>query len=402
MLKYISIAILLFLSAEFVGQIGYYLVKDVWLYDNQIRSKGLTVLNEHGSVTYRPDHIKPHKNGDFPINRAGFIITTNQPSAQASIGHVVIIGGSTVRGSTGVANTIASILQSCLIENQNFFTVWNAGRDGRYSYTSLRYLIETIIPALNPKIVIQVNGFNDIGHSTISRIEQAEARIGNLHKYEITDKLNGVMNEGGDIMFDIHHSRPYSDINQQRFFHIYNEGYNFSDVISYLRQEFLYLKNFLFMFRLAYKMVEENGESIDFVEVNDRDSLIDEKIVDIAVRDYIAITNATREYLNSVGVRYIHVLQPVPPYEKTLNVKEEGYVLEMDNRKGFELSRHVNSFYEKLNLQIQRDNFRTLNLSALFQDTADTRYVDSSHYNTEANADIARNLCSAILNFSEK
>lgn len=387
----------MFFLAELLGQTGYYLIKGKLLFENQVRDKGLTVLNEHGSVTYRPEHLKPHRNGDFPINRAGYVITANQPSEKTHLGNIVIIGGSTVRGSTGVENTIASHLQQCLLENQIFLTVHNAGRDGRYSYTSLRYLIETIKPSLKPKIVVQVNGFNDIGHQTITRIEQAEAREGQLSRYKITDKLNGIIKENGVVNFDLNHQRLYSDINQQRFLHIYNDGYRFSDVINYFHQEFLYLKNFLFVFRLAYKIAGNDTYNTNDERYNDRNSLINDEIIEGAAQDYVAITNATRGYLNSVGIKYIHALQPVPSYKKPLSQKEQSYLLEINERKGIDLSYHVNSFYQKLNRRIQDGNFKTLNLSTIFKDVKDTRYVDSSHYNTEANVTIAKILCSEIV-----
>ena len=302
----------------------------------------------------------PNFVSDLQIDKNGLIATVN--NLQGYYPRLLLMGGSTVegRGSSSNGTTIASYLSSCLASVNIPHEVLNGGRSGQYSYTEYRIMLESFLPKFKPAIVVSLNGFNDFALS--------------LH------------NKPNEFLYhsDVRNSKAL--IEQDR------NGIRLSD---YLKD--LYVSTHLFsvinsISRQFFDTTKNNLES-KFINLNDFERDKRAHLVANHFKTQIANTNNIVEAYHS---SYIHFLQPTLMLDKRkITDTEKSFITAWEKRTPLEKNFliELEKFYEAY----KKLNQLSVDISDLFNGRDGQQlYVDSSHYNSEANKIVAYSICDYI------
>jgi hypothetical protein len=267
---------------------------------------------------------------------------------------IVIFGGSTIFGvgSSSQSTTIAANIQELLNqENGTKYRVLNAGVRGYNSYQEyIRYLND--IRQLNPDIIIDINGYNDVFNS-----------------------INGQQQENFDSEYSLDLEKKINapDNNFENFNKIFNNSYSYRLLNKVVN-------------RLVKNIPTKSEEVIDFS--------ITEESIEKALDNYLFIMDNFKFAVESEGKEFYWILQPTPSYKKILSLEEK---LNLDHAYSKYL---VSDFREKLVFSynyILDNNKNIIDLSGIFEDNSNTLYIDTCHYNDQANKIIASNVVEIIL-----
>jgi len=364
------IATLLLISfIELIGQAGYRVYKGRWLFENL---SSIEAVTEHLSLHYKRNYLipTPGLNSELWTDENGLVKTirssaTNEKDKKV-VERILLIGGSSVegRGASNNRNTIASHLQSCLDQSRNEkIEIFNAGRSGLYSYTSFRLLAERFVPEINPRLVIQLNGRNDIHYAI-----DFGNRLGTLLPSDLS----------------------VAD---------WKERYNSDLGLKYL---IFALLKYSILNKVANKasQIISNGTNTGVYE--QLQNKFSSKTVNNALRNYVSIQASTKAYLSSRNVKYIHYFQPTLYFKKrNKTVREIHFLTDWEVRTNKIYGKYIRTFYERAPLELSRSLGKsTIDLSGMFEESETELYVDSVHYNDKASQMIAERICHDVIETS--
>ena len=277
---------------------------------------------------------------------------------------VVLFGGSTVFGvgSSDLSKTIASNLHKFLNNNNSkyFFRVYNAGVRGYFSYQEFNRYLNDVRSQIEPDIVINLNGRNDIFAATQGR-----------------NRIN----------YDTNYTREIENhIEENKIEKISL----FSNTMNLYKRVCCGPKT-----HPIRKFV-----SGLFNKINKRQKVknpeVSEKDLQKVLNNYVVMMDTFRHLVEKDKKEFYWFLQPVAHYKKNLTTEEKKILEEWNQQKvDYEdYEKKVKYSYDYLR-DLRGVNF--IDLSDVFINTNETIYIDDCHYNDEGNKIIAKQISEIIL-----
>ena len=277
---------------------------------------------------------------------------------------VVLFGGSTVFGvgSSDLSKTIASNLHKFLNNNNSkyFFRVYNAGVRGYFSYQEFNRYLNDVRSQIEPDIVINLNGRNDIFAATKGR------------------------------------NRINYDTNYTRQMEYYIEENKIEKISLFSNTMNLYKR---VCCGPKTKPIRKFISGL-FNKINKRQKIknpeVSEKDIQKILNNYVVMMDTFKYLVEKDKKEFYWFLQPVAHYKKNLTTEEKKILEEWNQQKvdHEDYDKKVKYSYDYLR-DLRGVNF--IDLSDVFINTNETTYIDDCHYNDEGNKIIAKQISEIIL-----
>ena len=269
---------------------------------------------------------------------------------------VVLFGGSTVFGvgSSSLSNTIASNLHIFLNNDKSkyFYRVYNAGVRGYSSYQEFNRYLNDVRSQIEPDIVIDLNGRNDV--------------------HAVTE---GLFRNNFDTNYTKYIEKQIED-NRFKKYPL------FENTTDLLRLTINKLK------KLSGYRDEKSKKKILFTTNKD---------IEKSLNNYITLMNTFKEAVKQDKKKFFWILQPVALYKKTLTNEEKSRLDDEARYFNINLANYEKEIKFAYDYLTNVSNPGFIDLTDIFINTNKTVYIDNCHYNDEGNKIIAKKISEVIL-----
>ena len=341
----------------FIEVFSFFILK---IYDNN--KQDYQKFDAHTFFNYKPNKTfnvdgwnQFHKNKvQWRFDDNGLVFTQNNNNIKnLPEKNIVIFGGSTVFGvgSSSTSSTIASLLHKILNEKNDkyFYKVHNAGVRGYFSYQEFNRYLNDIRHQIDPDIVIDLNGRNDV----------YLASKGFLQKNFDTE-YSKQLEKNVELM---------KSLNQSNLITATNSG------------------------KLAYRTLRKvksyfsNNGNITAEYTFPTNTNLEKSL-----KNYILIMETFKFAVEKEGKKFFWFLQPVAHYKKDLTDEEKRRIrLNPNIQDGYE---------EKIKFSynfITNYNKNIIDITDSFEDIKETLYIDDCHFNDKGNEILANKMADILL-----